>query len=59
MGRPLSTKSLIAYWCVDSVVYDLEALKAIREGDKRRGIRCILLSMTAAKLAAEEAEEHD
>ena len=59
MGRPLSTKGMIACWCVDSVVFDLEALKALREGDKRRGIRCILLSMTAAKLAAEEAEEHD
>ena len=57
MARPVSTKSLVAYWCVDSVVYDLEALKAFREGDKSRGMRCILLSLTAAKLAAEKVEE--
>ena len=57
MARPVSTKSLVAYWCVDSVVYDLEALKAFREGDKSRGMRCILLSLTVAKLAAEKVEE--
>ena len=59
VARPVSTRSVIAYWCVDSVVFDLEALKALREGDKSRGVRCILLALAAAKLAAEKAEEHD
>ena len=58
-ARPLSTRSSIAYWCMDAMIFNLEALQAIKEGDRRRGVRCILLAKAAVKLAAGKIEGLD
>jgi len=51
VARPMSDRSTIAYWLMDSIVYDLEALNAVRNGDSGKEVRCILLAITAKKLA--------
>lgn len=56
MARPLSTRSQVVLWLMDSIIYDLEALRAIRDGERRKEVRCILLAITAKKLALGKLE---
>lgn len=56
MARPLSAISAAAYWLMDSIIYDLEALEAARNGDRAKEVRCILMANSVKKLALEKIE---
>ena len=56
MGRPLSTRSVIAYSYVDIQVFAKEGLRAIRASDRGKEARCFKMIVAVAQLAAERVE---
>lgn len=59
MARPMSARSQVAYWLMDSIIYDLEALHAARNGDRAKEVRCILMAISVKKLALGKIEGLD
>lgn len=59
MGRPVSTKSMIAYSYVDIQVFATEGLQAIRESDRGKEARCFEMIISVAQQGAREAEGID
>ena len=56
MGRPLSTRSVIVLWCLDSQVFTEVAIHALRTGRREEAIRAMRCAGTCSRLAAERIE---
>ena len=56
MGRPLSERSVIAYWCLDSQIFTEVAIHALRNGRREEAIRAMRCAGACSRLAAGKIE---